>query len=359
MSRRIVFVIILMAAAVSIILSGCKAGEEALGGSGKSQYKELASKLQEYVDNFADVTVFNASVLIAKNGEILLSKGYGMSDFKSQTENTPETVFGVGCISKQFTAAGIMLLKEKGLLDVQDALDKYIPDYPDGDKIKLYHLLTNTSGIIDCTGLLPRSQWIAPHTLEEHIELFKDQPLRFNPGDKYEESNSNFILLGYIIEKVSGIKFEEYMKKNIFEPLGMQSSGFNLNASSVERAATGYDTIKPELVEALKFDFSTFHAAAGLQTTTEDLYKWDRALHSEGFLKKESLKEMCTPNLNRYGYGIVIGADYVEHLGLVPGFIGFMRHNTPKDYTIIILSNSRSDNSRMILAEVKKILEQE
>jgi CubicO group peptidase (beta-lactamase class C family) len=177
----------------------------------------IEAKVNAYVKLYLDVGGFNGNILIVENGKVLLSKGYGMANFELGVPNTPQTKFHLGSISKTFTAAAILLLEERGQLRVNDPLTKFIPDYPNGDKITLHHLLSNTWGIPNINNFPEYNTWSKfPHTPADLIEKFKNKPLDFQPGERgYTESNSNYNLLAYIIEKLSGKSYGEFLKENV------------------------------------------------------------------------------------------------------------------------------------------------
>ena len=184
-----------------------------------------------------------AAVLIAKDGQVLLRKGYGMANLELGVPIRPEMVFELGSITKQFTATAILLLQERGQLSVEDDVTKYLPDYPThGQKITIDHLLTHVSGIPSYTGLpewLPRVR--EDMTVQQVIDLFKDKPLEFNPGEQWSYNNSAYILLGAVIEKVSGKSYEDFIEQEIFAPLGMKSSRYGHQDEVVSGRVTGYE----------------------------------------------------------------------------------------------------------------------
>lgn len=306
--------------------------------------QEIETQVDEYIDAHLKNGSFNGSILIAQHGTILLSKGYGMANIELDVPNSPDTKFRLGSVTKQFTAMAIIQLQEKGLLSVTDPLSKYIPDYPDGKKITLHHLLTHTSGIPDLAGL-PELQKIK--TLESPVEktigLFKNKPLEFEPGEKYQYSNSGYILLGYIIEKITGKSYEAYLKENIFDPLEMHNTGYDHHSTIIKNRAAGYAWGKDGLKNADYIDMSIPHAGGALFSTVKDLYTWDRALYTEKLVNKISLKQIFTPFKNNYGYGWriekVLDRNCVRHGGGIEGFRAEITRFVDDDACIIVLSN--------------------
>ena len=185
---------------------------------------------------------FMGTVLVAQDGKVLLDKGYGFANLEWDIPNTPTTKFRLGSITKQFTAASILLLEERGKLKVEDPVKKYMPDAPAAwDKITIFHVLTHTSGIPSFTGFPDyESREAQAMTPEKLVEWFRDKPLEFEPGTKWNYSNSGYVLLGYLIEKISGQSYSDFVQQNIFTPLGMKDSGYDSNSAIIIHRAAGY-----------------------------------------------------------------------------------------------------------------------
>jgi CubicO group peptidase (beta-lactamase class C family) len=305
----------------------------------------IESKVDDYLAPYIQVGNFSGSVLIAYQGNILVNKGYGMANLEHNVPNNGKTIFRLGSLSKQFTATSIMQIQEKGLLSVNDLLIKYIPDYPNGDTITLHHLLTHTSGIKNFTELPEyATAQLLPTTLTQTIDMFKKQPLAFMPGTKISYSNSNFILLSFIIQKVSGLTYEQYIQKNIFGPLGMKNSGYDNPKTILKGRAAGYVLTDEGMVNAPYIDMSIPSGAGALYSTVEDLYLWDRALYTEKILKNESLQKMFTPaSIGSAGYGFFIDQLFnhkeIYHSGSVNGFRTNIARFIDDDAVIIVLNN--------------------
>jgi len=305
----------------------------------------LEEKVDEYINPHIQMEKFSGSILIAQKGEILLSKGYGMANYEHSVPNTPHTKFRMGSLTKQFTAMAIMQLQEKGLLNVEDPIIKYFPDYPEvGKIITIHHLLTHTSGIPSFTGFPDfQKTSMMPSSLEETIARFKDKALEFAPGEKYNYSNSGYILLGAIIEKVSGQSYEMFLKENIFQPLKMMNTGYDHHSTILKDRAAGYCLSNEGLINAVYTDMSIAHAAGSLYTTAEDLYLWDRALYTEKLVKKSSLEKIFTPFVGKYGYGWRIGDSFnrkvVAHSGGINGFTTRIARYLDDEVCVIVLIN--------------------
>lgn len=305
----------------------------------------IAQEADAYLTKLMELQQFNGAVLIARGDQLLLKKGYGFANYEWGIKNTPQTKFRIGSLTKQFTAAAILQLQEQGLLSVDDALSEYIPDYPEGDRITLHHLLTHTSGIFDITsipGFLEST--VNPSPVEETIEWFKHKPMDFEPGSDYKYSNSGYVLLGHIIEKVSGQRFGDYLKTHIFEPLNMHNSGQDLHQTLLEDRASGYSMDEDNrLMNARYIDMSVPIGGGSLYSTVEDLYLWDRALYEGPILNQNSLEAMFTPYLANYAYGWgvveLFGRKRISHTGGINGFASNIARYVEDDLVIIVLSN--------------------
>ncbi|MFH1253839.1 MAG: serine hydrolase [bacterium] len=324
-----------------------------VGLTGCFNSQSVEAKLDSYIKAYVELGKFSGSVLVAKDGKILLCKGYGMANYEHDIPNTPQTKFRLASITKQFTAMAVMQLQEQGLLSVNDTLSKYIPDYPSGNKITIHHLLTHTSGVPNVTAF-PESERkkIKPHTLEQLIERFKLKPLDFKPGEKHSYSNSGYILLSYIIEKASGKKYETVLKENIFTPLNMINSGYDKSSTVIKNRASGYSMSGDELINASYIDMSYPAGAGALYSTVEDLYLWDQALYSEKLLSDElratvfaphSIMHQDDPDSSSYGYGWCIGKlhnrNITEHAGGIDGFSTDICRYPDEKVCVIVLSN--------------------
>ncbi len=303
--------------------------------------KEIQNKADQYLQKLTEEKRFSGAILIAKEGKIILNKGYGIANHELDVKNTPKTKFQIGSITKQFTSMAIMQLAEKGLLNIKDPISKYIPQYPEGEKITIHHLLTHSSGIWDYTHDLNFFTKAAGRfSPEEIILMFKDKPLLFAPGEKSEYSNSNYVLLGFIIEKLSDMTYEEYVSKNILNKIKMHDSGYGNNKRIIQNRASGYIINMDQLENAPFMNSSYVYASGDMYSTVEDLYLWDQALYTTKLLSKEYLDKMFTPNQNGYGYGWKIhDKKYIYHDGIYSGFSSQISRFIEDKATIIVLSN--------------------
>jgi CubicO group peptidase (beta-lactamase class C family) len=299
-----------------------------------------------------------AAVLVAKDSEVLYQNGYGYADIGHLVEVTPETIFRIGSISKQFTAAAILKLQEEGKLNVQDKLSKFLPDYPRGDEVTLHYLLTHTSGIHSYTNKPDFMKTVTVEIkAEELIDSFKDDMFEFDPGEKQSYCNSGYFLLGYIVEKVSGKSLGDYLKESFFDPLNMNETGIHHWNLILDHEATGYSYVGGKVQKAQNWDMSRAGGAGALYSTVGDLYRWNQALFSGKVLKESSLKVAFTPaKLNNgeiamgtgsagYGYGWAIGeirgVKLISHGGGLHGFSSYLMQLPEKKFTVAVLANSQ------------------
>src|SRR5262245_58502828 len=212
-----------------------------LAGTGLAQSVDPA-RMDQIAQSYVSNKQFMGSVLVARGNQVLLSKGYGSANLEWEIPNTPSTKFRLGSVTKQFTAASILLLEERGKLKVDDPVKKYMPDAPAAwDKMTIFHVLTHTAGIPNFTSFPDyQSTEALATTPEKLVARFRDKLLEFEPGEKWNYSNSGYVLLGYLIERVSGESYETFVQKNIFTPLGMKDSGYDSNSAIIARRATGY-----------------------------------------------------------------------------------------------------------------------
>jgi len=306
--------------------------------------EDIQSRIDGYLQQLTEEKKFSGTVLIAKEGKILFQKGYGMANYEFNVGNTPDTKFQVGSITKQFTAMAILQLAEKGALDIQDPVSKYFPEYPNGEKITIHHLLTHRSGIWDYTHDIDflahaKRSW----SPQEIVSLFQGKPFSFPPGQKNEYSNSNYVLLGLIIEKVSGMPYEEYLSKNILQPSNMHDSGYGDNKKILQKRASGYIMNMEQIENAPFMDPSYVYAAGAMYATVQDLYRWDQMLYTEKLLSKAYLDRMFTPDPGGYGYGWKIkkwnGYQHIYHDGEYSGFASQISRFPEQQAVIITLSN--------------------
>jgi uncharacterized protein (TIGR01244 family) len=273
-----------------------------------------------------------AAVIVVKDGKVVFRKGYGMANLELGVPVEPDMIFRIGSVTKQFTAVATLMLAEQGKLALTDEITKFLPDYPtQGRRITVEHLLTHTSGIVSYTGLPDfRTLMRKDMSLDELIAVFKDKPMEFAPGERWNYNNSAYVLMGAVIEKASGMKYADFIEQKIFAPLGMKRSFYDDTARIIPRRAAGYSKRKDVFVNAEYLSMSLPHAAGSLISTVDDLALWDAALYTDKIVRQESLKRAWTPfSLNdgrpaKYGYGWGLssleGHPVISHGGGINGF---------------------------------------
>lgn len=323
------------------------------GGAAQSPTaKQLAEKVDEYMNAAFKFEKFSGTILIARDGLPVVTRSYGMANYELQVPNTPKTVFQIGSVSKQFTAMAIMQLQERGKLKVSDSICNYLEDCPATWKpVTIRHLLTHTSGIKNFSSLPDWDDRISvlPYTRTGFVKEFRDLPLQFVPGEKFQYSNSGYYLLGLIIERASGKTYREFLSENIFVPLGMKSSNYNEHPSLVPNRATGYYWELDSFISAPNENLAISFASSGIYTTIEDLLRWDQALYGEKLVSRKSLDEIFTPFLEDHGYGWIINKKFdrkmISHAGRHNGFKAYIARFPAERVTVLVQGNSDRANA--------------
>jgi CubicO group peptidase (beta-lactamase class C family) len=322
-----------------------------LSGAGS---ENIASELDAIASSYYPSTEPGAAVLVMKDGEVLLRKGYGLADLEQGIEIEPDMVFRIGSVTKQFTAAAILLLEEEGKLSIKDDFRKFLPDYPASFRaITIEHLLTHTSGIRSYTDM--GAFWKRRRddaSVDELIAFFRDEPLGFEPGEKYAYNNSGYVLLGAIVEKVSGKTYEEYLSEKILEPLGMTGTYYGSASRIIPKRAQGYALVNGQFQNAEYLSMTLPFSAGALLSTVDDLAKWDRALYGTGLLSQASLEKWWKPfslangESTHYGFGWSIssyqGRRGVGHGGGINGFTCHLLR-MPEDRVFVTVLTNRND----------------
>lgn len=334
----------------------------AQSSSGPTTPEQISARIDEYMNAAVKAEHFSGSILIAKDGSAIVSKGYGMANYELSVPNTPKTIFRLASLTKAFTATAIMQLHEKEKLNINDGICKYLEHCPQTwQSVTIKQLMTHTSGIPNYTnfpGYEKTAGLSATH--EEIIARFRDKPLEFSPGEQYRYSNSGYHLLGMIIEKASGKSYADYLQENIFIPLGMENTGVDVNKRIIMNRAAGYTIDNDSLVNADFLDMAHIYAEGGLYSTTEDMFIWDQALYTEKILSRKSLDEMFTPFRKDYGYGWSLnkssGRREIKHSGLVFGFSTYIKRFPDDKVTIIVLSNNQMADAEKVATDLSAII---
>jgi CubicO group peptidase (beta-lactamase class C family) len=340
------------------LLSGC-GGSSGSGNSNASVVSTDAVSVAAYMDSLAQAGSFVGSVLVARGDTILLNKGYGWANIDKKIINTPQTKFRVGSNTKQFTAMAILLLEQQGRLRISDRLCNFIDACPVAwQEITLKHLLTHTSGVPDYTnfGNFP-SVIGSPVSVLDLIARFKSLPLDMVPGSRWLYSNSGYVLLGYVIERTSGVAYADFLRTNIFMPLQMMHTGYDQNEITADDHARGYLTTTRQPVP---LDMSEFYAAGALYSTVEDMFLWDKALTNNLLVSAAAIAPMFMPQIVcpaggcalagdvGYGYGWFVADEqshrYIYHWGRIDGFISSNGFFPREQVYVIVLSNLETSN---------------
>ncbi|MCC9071245.1 beta-lactamase family protein [Flavobacterium sp. F-65] len=307
--------------------------------------KDIATNLAKYMQAQVDINNFSGTVIVTKNGSVLLKKAYGLADYEWNIKNTVDTKFQLASVTKQFTATAILQLVEQGKLSLDDKLSKFFPDYPKADIVTIHMLLSHSSGL----ALGFKELALTTISTDSAYNEIKKIPYEFAPGTKSEYSNVGYYLLGKIIEKASGEKYAVYLKKNIFEKVGMKNTGVSNNDSIIPKKAKVYHITENGYVHNpyINWQFNLGHD--GVYSTVEDLALWDQALYGTTILSSEMKKKMFTSYNNQsYGYGFMVNPFYNHGHQLIAhdgGFFGTMtsfNRFTDDKIFVAVLSNNES-----------------
>src|SRR5688572_9213034 len=345
-----------------------------LQGAGFAQQqaaKTKSAKIDEVMSLANKYRQFNGAVLVAENGKVIYKKGVGLANMEWNIPNTPETRFRLGSITKQFTATVILQLVDQGKVKLDGKISDYLPDYRKdiGDRVTVHQLLNHTSGIPSYTALPGFFQDVSRNAfkVDDFVKKYASNDLEFEPGSKFSYNNSGYFLLGAIIEKVTGKSYEQALKENVFEPLGMKNTGYDHFDTLIEKRATGYQKTPDGYINANYLDMSIPYAAGSLYSTVEDLYLWDQALYTDRVVSAASKELMYKPSLSDYAYGWVITKtrfnEGVENVPIITHGGGINGFNTvivrlPAQKNLIVLLDNTSQGASLggIQREIINIL---
>jgi CubicO group peptidase (beta-lactamase class C family) len=317
--------------------------------------QSLEYKADELLTAYTSQNKFSGVVLIAKDGQPIFEKAYGYADRERNLPNTVQTQFRVGSLTKMFTATAVLQLVEQSAIALDDPISKYIPAFPDGDKIKIVHLLSHTSGIKGRGAL-------NPHSLKEQVEGFRSEGLEFTPGERFAYNNFNYILLSYIIELVTGTPYPVWLQGHVLQRAGMYHSGLDSGSRISPAKATGYIT-NPATLAWMPTDGSHVADASGagaLYSTAEDLLQWAKVIGGHQLLAEATFQKAWTVVKGNYGLGWMLqeqdGKKELGHTGSIPGFIAAFFTYPETHTTLIILSNYGEVNGRELCEKVKAVV---
>jgi len=348
--------------------------------------KNYSSLLQQFMTGQHDYFRFNGNILVAKGGNIIYQQSLGYADFNTKRTLNDSSVFELASVSKQFTAMAIMICKERGLLSYDDNIKKFFPALP-YDNITVRHLLTHTSGIPSYEDQFEK-KWDRKKIAfnKDIIDMLQQQKdtLFFKPGSKWVYSNTGYALLASIIEKVSGSSYNDFLAKNIFQPLGMTHTFIYNTRRTTGKIPANYalgfvysDSLKRYIIPDSLPRYNEVYYLDGIvgdgcvNSTTGDLLKWDRALYSNKLVSKSSLAEMLSPLVQRssadttnfYGFGVMVQTvspkgKIISHTGGWPGYTTLLVRRVDINETIIVLSNNETSNGQ-VRAGIESILADE
>ncbi len=336
--------------------------------------QDKAQQIDNLLSKYHEYGQFNGSALVADDGEVILSDGFGMANMEHDIPNRPDTKHRIGSITKQFTAALILQLVEEGKLELHKPISTYLPNYegPAADVVTLHHLLNHSSGIPSYTSFpgFFEEKSRDPASPAEFVKTFADSTLQFTPGEKFAYNNSGYFLLGHIIEEVTGKSYEQVLQERILDPLDMKDTGYDHHATILKNRAAGYEKRGNEYVNAPYLDMSIPYAAGSLYSTAEDLYKWDRALYGDKILSEASKDLMFSPQIpdgdGQYGYGWSLGnlpvgkssdsVSIVAHGGGINGFNTLIVRLPEEDDLIVLLNNTGGTILRDMAMGINNIL---
>lgn len=305
-------------------------------------------RMDQVIRRAVDRGEFSGSVLVVRQGQVLLDHGYGLANREWSIPNDGQTKFRLASVSKQFTAVAVMILVQRGQVDLDAPVKTYLTDAPASwDGVTVRHLLNHTSGVPNFTAFEDyQALKTLPTTVDGLIARFRDRPLEFQPGERWAYSNSGYVLATAVIEKVSGRSYADFVAENLFQPLGMADSGYDRHQTILSRRASGYTPGPNGVVNADYVDMSVPQGAGALYSTTHDLRKWEEGLFGGRLLNAASMAELMRPGLNHYALGLTVRPEgdglMVSHSGGIEGFNTHMAHDTASGSTVIILGNLNS-----------------
>ena len=329
---------------------------------GPASAQDLAERADALMTAYHDAGRFDGSVLIADGDEVVYEAGFGQANRSWGVPNAPDTRHRVASVTKQFTAALVLQLVESGDLALDAPVTRYLPDYPaaQGDRVTVHHLLSHTGGVPDHTGGFSFDDMMRdPITPTAFLAVFSDRPLDFEPGTQFRYSNSGYVLLGALIEAVTGQSYADAVRQRLAVPLGLADTGVQTNGAVLDRMASGYTRAVTRFRNAAYIDASVPYSAGMIVSTVRDLHRWTRALHAgEPFGDPATLERMTTPVMGDYAYGVerttrtVDGRSVrvVEHSGGIPGSTSWLAYFPESGRTVAVLSNASDDVDAVVRA---------
>lgn len=310
-----------------------------------SKSQDIPAQADSLLTSYSRQGLFSGNVAILRKGKVLFSKSYGYSDAAAKRPNSPSTQFRIGSVTKTFTAALIMRLRERGKLSLEDKISKYLPDYRFGDSVTIRNLLNHTSGIMSFTSTEKfQQEKLRMSSIKEVMNTFFEIPLLFSPGSNFQYSNSNYLLLGYIAEKVAQKSFSDLLRDEITGPLGMKATGLDSDQRKSTHKALGYEaSVRSDYDISPANNIGLLSGAGAMYSTVEDLARWERAMYGNQILSDSSKVQMFSPYLKNYGLGWQVSKNMdrlsYSHSGSIDGFKSNIQLFPKSEIAIIFLSN--------------------
>ena len=330
--------------------------------------QDKVQKIDELIQKYFEMGQFNGAVLVAEDGKVIFSKGFGYSDMENKIPVKTDTKFRLASVTKQFTATLIMQLVENGKINLDGKLIEYLPYYRKdvGERITIRQILSHTAGLSNYTNSksFMEEQINTKVNPKDFVLKYCSDDLIFEPGTNWEYSNSGYFILGLVIEEITGKPYEDVLRENILEPLQMTNSGIENSGKTYDNYAKGYQNFFGDIKLSKPIEMSIPYAAGSMYSTIEDMFKWDQALYTEKILKKESIEMMFTPVMNAYGFGWQSGEQpigdnkkrAVLHSGGIFGFTSLEVRFIDDNKYMIALNNFESGNLNAMTLGIAHIL---
>ncbi|MDQ6762452.1 MAG: beta-lactamase family protein [Bacteroidota bacterium] len=322
----------------------------------KTDSESIIQRIDRFLSSAHTAGKFNGTAIIAQKGNLLLNKGYGYKDVSFNFMNDSSSIYQIGSVTKSFTAVIILKLAEQGKLALQDKVNKFLPGYPQGDKISIQNLLNHTSGIYNYTNDIDDNDTAIvcyPVSKDRVLDVFKNKPLAFKPGKYFQYCNSGYFLLGMVIEKVTGMPYQSVVRQMIFTPLQMNHSGFDFKNLKSNNKTQGYVLLnKGSSKTNYTVDSTVYFSAGSMYSTTHDMLQFAKAISRHELLNDESWNTAFTPGKGNYGYGFwikntIYGKRYITHDGGLLGYTSDFAYFPDDDISIILLSNTGNYSSNL------------
>jgi CubicO group peptidase (beta-lactamase class C family) len=315
---------------------------------------DKAAQIEALMAKYVALKQFNGSILVAQNSQILFQKGYGLAEMEWGIPNAPDTKFRLGSVTKQSTSLLILQLVQEGKITLDAKVADVLPYYrkDTGSKITIRQLLTHTSGLPNYTARPDFRDKLMrnPSGVEDFVKGYCSGDLEFEPGTKFNYSNSGYFVLGAVIELLTGKPYEQILKERILDPIGMKDTGYDHSAALLMKRAAGYEKTPGGYVNTPYLDMSLPYAAGALYSTVGDLYLWDQALYSDRLLPAELKRQMFTPGLENYAFGwsvrqmpvgpVKANRTVTAHGGGINGFSTLISRVTEDRHLVVLLDNT-------------------